>query len=328
MRRLRVFGVLLCLALPAVAAGTVGVAGSLPEQASDTGEANAHSHPDGLDLDARGRGKPGVVAAGYGVDAYAPVVTSDWDGQAYAADQPDGAKLNQPQFHAIYLYPSNGVNRFNQFAAMIQADARQASDFLSSYGRAVRWDTRPDTRAGRTTPLIDITVLKSNNNSKRLGSGNQFTVVKNEIASRGFNNANKKYVVWLDAPSQYCGQGELYQDTRRTSANNNQLKTTAIVYRPYPTGDPVTGGFCRGRTAMHEMGHNMGALQKVAPHAFDGAHCSDSAEDVMCYTSATSLDTGDPAFDYKNDDYWDPSSGALPWWTVNLSKYVCPTTSC
>ena len=36
--------------------------------------------------------------------------------------------------------------------------------------------------------------------------------------------------------------------------------------------------------------------------------------------------------DYGNDDYWDPaadpfstSSAKLGWWTINLSKFVCPS---
>ena len=316
MARVRIFVVLSMVALAALG----GTAEGLPDQAAQTAVEHTHG-PDGLDLDARGRGKPGLAAAPpYAVDAHAPWAATEWNATQTSADVADPNTL--PQFHAIYLYPSNGVNRFAQFAAMIQADARQASDRLASYGKAVRWDNRAD-------GLLDITVVRSANNAKRLGGGNQFSVVKNEIAAKGFNKANKKYIVWLDAGSQYCGQGELYQDTRRSSANYNERKTTAIVYRPYPTGDPLTGGFCRGRTAMHEMGHNLGAIQKVAPHAFDGAHCNDSAEDVMCYTSATSTDTGGASFDYGNDDYWDPASGKLGWWTVNLSKYLCPTaTNC
>ena len=97
----------------------------------------------------------------------------------------------------------------------------------------------------------------------------------------------------------------------------------------------MTGGFCRGRTLRHELGHTMGALQKVAPHAYDGAHCNDSAEDTMCYTSATSFDSGGPSFDYGNDDYWDPvanpslgSTRKLGWWTVNRSRFVCALTGC
>jgi hypothetical protein len=316
--RVRIFVVTTMVALAALG----GTAGSLPQQASPTGVEQSQSHgPDSKDLDARGRGRPGVAAAPYDVDAYAPWNSAEWTGGTQTADVGDDTTL--PQFHAIYLYPSNATSRFTQFAAMIQADARQASDRLNALGKAVRWDTRGG------GALIDITVVRSSSTAKRLGSGSQFTLVKNEIASKGFNKSNKKYVVWLDAGSNYCGQGELYQDTRRSAANNNELKTTAIVYRPYPTNDPVSGGFCRGRTAGHEMGHNMGALQKVAPHAFDGAHCNDSAEDVMCYTSATSNDTGGAEFDYGKDDYWDPATGTLGWWTVNLSKFLCPSpTTC
>lgn len=324
MRRLRIFGVVLCLALPAVAGATMGVASGLPEQASDTAFERATHGPDGLDLDARGRGRPGAVAAPpYDVDAYATWSSTEWTGGAPTVDQSDDLGT-LPQFHAIYLYPNGSASRFSQFAAMIQADARQASNRLNALGKAVRWDTRGG------GALIDITVVKSNNNAKKLGSGNQFNLVANEIAAKGFNRPNKKYVVWLDAGSQYCGQGSLWSDTVRSAANANDVnRTTGIVYRPYPTGDPLTGGFCRGRTALHEMGHNMGALQRVAPNAFDGAHCNDSAEDVMCYTSATSNDTGTGVFDYRQDDYWDPMPAKLPWWTVNLSKYLCPSpTGC
>lgn len=302
------------------AATSPQIAGGLPSQASPTGEEHAQSHPDGLDLDARGRGRPGAAALPYDVDAHAAWTPgAPWGGGEYTTDQPD--IVSGPQFHAIYMYPSGSPNRFAQFANMFEADARQASDRLSAaYGRAIRWDNR----AGGH---LDITVVKSASNARRLGGGNQFSLVRNEI-SKTFNDPNKKYIVWLDAGSTACGQGELYQDTRRDPAvNYNQRRTTAIVYRPYPN-DATTGGFCRGRTAMHEMGHNMGALQKVAPNAFDGAHCDDSGEDVMCYTSATSADTGDAVFDHNNDDYWDPTTGApLAWWTVNLSKYVC-TAAC
>jgi hypothetical protein len=313
MRSLLLF---VALAVPAVMV-TAGPAGGLPDEAAPQGEANAQTHgPDPKDLDRRGR-VPGAV---YDVDTHASWSASQWDGAAFTTDQPDLTGL--AQFHAIYMYPSNGASRFSQFAAMIQADARQASDRVASiYGRAIRWDNR-------SGGYLDITVVRSASNAKKLASGNQFNVVRNELLSRGYANANKKYIVWLDAGSRYCGQGELYQDTRRSAANNSELRATAIVYRPYSTSDPLTGGFCRGRTAMHEMGHTMGALQRVAPHAFDGAHCNDSAEDVMCYTSATSFDSGPPAFDYGRDDYWDPASSKLSWWTVNLSKYVCPSTDC
>ncbi|MDQ4025827.1 MAG: zinc-dependent metalloprotease, partial [Actinomycetota bacterium] len=280
-------------------------------------------------LDRRGRA-PG--AAPYDVDGHAAWSASQWDGAVNTADQPDLTSL--PTFHAVYVYPRDKASRFTQFAAMFQADALDTARLLG-YGRALRFDERTGAAGAR---YLDITVMRSSYTAKRLGGGNQFSLVSNELASRGFTNSNKKYFVWLDAPSQYCGQAQLYQDARRSADNYNERRTTAIVYRPYPTSD-ASGGFCRGRTLLHELGHNMGALQKVAPHAFDGAHCNDSAEDVMCYTSQTSVDTGGPAFDWNNDDYWDPAANpalatdaTLAWWTVNLSRFVCPadavTSSC
>lgn len=320
---------ILWLALLALVVAAVAFGASPAVGAQDDKEPKSHG-PDGLELDKRGRKTP---AATYDVDGHAPWSLSDYDGQAFTADQQDLTTL--PTVHAIYFYPANSSSRFSKFAAMFQADARQATGLLAGlYGRGVRFDERFSQALG--TNVLDITTFKSRYKSNQLSGGSQFSLVANELAAKGFNNPNKKYAVWLDAGSRYCGQGELYQDTRRSDQNYSERRTTAIVYRPYGTSDPLTGGFCRGRTLLHELGHNMGALQSAAPNDFDGAHCNDSAEDVMCYTSQTSNDTGGPAFDWNNDDYWDPASANLPtpstvklgWWTVNLSKYVCPAAGC
>lgn len=319
MRRLAAGAALMPVAL---VAGLSGEAASLPPQASPVGAEHARTHgPDGLALDPRGP----APAAPYAVDALAPWDRSEYDGVAFTADRPDLTTL--PTFHAVYLYPADQPSRFEQFAAMFQADARAASKMLNLlYGRGVRFDMRA---AAGGAQLLDITVVRSRWRANQLGGNNQFGLVEKELAARGFDSPDKKYVVWLDAGSRACGQGNLYRDTARSGANANEGPTTAVVYRPHRS-DPATGGFCRGRTLLHELGHNMGALQAVAPHSFDGAHCDDSAEDTMCYTSATSVDTGDPAFDHNNDDYWDPAANPnragtkLAWWTVNLSRFVCP----
>ena len=309
----------------------------LPPQVPPVAVAHTHG-PDGLDLDPRGR----PPAQTYAVDAAAPWSVTDYDGLAPTTDQPDGDRSGLPMFHAIYLYPADKpsypVTRFSTYAAMFQADARDASKLLETlYGRALRFDQRLSTTG---KPMLDITVVKSQFKAAQLAGTNQFDLVSKDLAGK-FVAPNKKYVVWLDAGSQYCGQGNLAQDVTRSAANASEGRTLAIVYRPYNSTDPSSGGFCRGRTLRHEMGHTMGALQQVAPHAFDGAHCNDSGEDTMCYTFADSVDTGGPDFDYRNDDYWDPlanptyplpypstaANGKLPWWTVNLSSYLCNTPS-
>ncbi|HET7482204.1 MAG TPA: hypothetical protein VFK89_05020 [Actinomycetota bacterium] len=316
-------------AVAVVAVGSSsGGAVTLPPQVPPVAETHTHG-ADGLWLDHPQHGDA-PAAAPYDVDAHAPWNASDWDGKSFSVDQPDLSTL--PQFHAIYVYPKNGTNRFAQFAAMFQADTEQASARLAAlYNRAIRFDYRTGDCYGTPgKPCLDITVYKSKSTARQLDGSAAWSSIYREL-SGVFKAPNKKYFVFLDTTNTYaCGQGNLSQDTQRTAANANEGRTQAIVYRPYDANNGE-GGFCRGRTLMHELGHNMGALQKTAPHAFDGAHCNDSAEDVMCYTSQTSNDTGSYSFDYNNDDYWDPianpalgSTAKLPWWTVNLSRYVCP----
>ena len=286
-----------------------------------------HTHgPDRKTLDPRAK----AAAAPYEVDEHAAWAASQYDGRSFTTDQPDTTTL--PTVHAVYMYPSDKPNRFAQFAAMFQADARDASRLLG-YGHAVRWDERVG--ADGVTRFLDITVIRSSQRANKLGGANQFKLVGQELSNRGLTNPNKKYVVWLDGPSRYCGQGQLYQDPSRSAANYNERRLYSVIYRPYATTDPATGGFCRGRTVMHEVGHTLGAVQTAAPNVSDGAHCNDSAEDVMCYRTTSPPDTGPAVFDYGTNDYWDPAadpsqtSGVkLGWWTINLSKFVCPLSGC
>lgn len=321
---------------------TPGQAIGPPPHVPDVAEAHTHG-ADGLWLDRHNHGADAPADAPYDVDGHAPWWASNWDGQSFTTDQPDLSTL--PSFHAIYVYPKDGVNRFNQFAAMFQADALQASERLNVlFGRGIRFDFRAGNCYGTPgMPCLDITVFRSRARSNQLSGSNAWGTIHKEL-SGAFKAPDKKYFVFLDTRNTYaCGQGNLSQDTRRIPTNANEGRTQSIVYRPFDPNN-TSGGFCRGRTLAHELGHNMGALQQVSPNAYDGAHCNDSAEDVMCYTSQTSFDSGAAAFDFGNDDYWDPIADPngnnmlpgtplpeqlkLPWWTVNLSRYICPTSGC
>lgn len=330
VRRFRRFRRVVAASVLAAAAATgAAPASGLPDEAAPAGHQHAHTHgPDGIELDRRGRVS---AAEPFEVDAHAAWNAGQYDGAANTVDvKPDAYGL-LAQVHAVYVYPSDRASRFSTYAAMFQADARQASKLLAdNYGYGVRFDER----AGG---YLDITVVRSKYSYRQLSGRNQFNLVHDELRTRLGDNS-KKYAVWLDADSNYCGQGHLYQDAQRSAANSNDTnRTTAIVYRPYDksVNDGVTGGFCRGRTLLHEVGHNLGALQDDAPHAFDGAHCNDDDNDAMCYTAQSSFDSGGPIgkFDWNNDDYWDASADVvdsvtakanLTWWTVNLSKFICP----
>lgn len=341
MRRRFTTSVVALLATAAAVTTGATAGASLPEVANEQGHAHATHGPDGLALDRRGR----TPSATYSVDNHQAWNSCEYDANGFTTDQKDLDELaGLPQVHAVYVYPAKTTSRFATFAAMFQADARQASSLLQGLGRDVRWDRRPGTTScnGATT-LLDITVFQSSYNAKQLSTDRQFNLVANELQASGkFSAPDKKYVAWLDAGSRYCGQGSLWQDATRLSTNKSEVnRTTGIVYRPYSTSDPKTGGFCRGRTLLHELGHNLGAVQNVAPNAFDGAHCDDDNNDTMCYTgqAADQVSSAEPQFDYGKNDYWDlgatrPTTDddgyprdpteKLGWWALNLSKYICP----
>jgi hypothetical protein len=259
-----------------------------------------------------------------------PWSATQYDGLAPSTDAPDLTTL--PTVHAIYLYPGDAPSRFVQLAAKIQRDARQASWFLeASFGRAIRWDERLGTGANSETRYLDISVVKSKYATKRLGSGQQFSLIRNEIASRGFTNANKKYIVWLDAPSSLCGQSDGSSDGVRSAANRAEARTVSAIYRYYDASN-AEGGFCS--PVLHELTHAMGAVSTYAPHSSGDGHCTDNGNDLLCKMASTipyDPSLGGFYYDYGNDDYWDPaadpfagSAVKLGWWTVNLSRFVCP----
>jgi hypothetical protein len=255
---------------------------------------------------------------------------SQYDGELRSADAPDLTAL--PTVHAVYVYPSDGRSRFLQFAAMFQRDARRASAILdTSVGRAIRWDERYN--AG--TRYLDITVVKSKSTLKRLGSSQQFGLVKQDLSANGLTNAGKKYLVWLDAPSSYCGQSDAPVDAVRSAANKAEARTVSVIYRYYQYDvNSANGGFCA--PVLHELAHSMGAVQPSAPH-YAGGHCNDNGNDLLCFSQSTipyDANLGGYYFDYGNDDYWDPaadptsgSTQRLAWWTVNLSRFICPPTA-
>jgi len=271
----------------------------------------------------------------------AKLVPSAWCGTEAGSDDTVNEVDNGPyRYHAVYMIPADGKDRFQSLATGMQNDAFQASALLeTSYGRAIRFDI--GTSCG--PQYLDISVVRMPQTSAQLAAaartGNgTFDAVSSALDAAGFTTIQptdsvadaaertRNYLVWLDgpAPSGSCGQAAIYDDPSRSPDNlNNFGGKAAVVFR---NGD----GFCSSNAARHEMGHNLGALQPVAPHAFDGSHCDDAYEDTMCYSNSPEVADGDRGtfFDYGNDDYWSLPGKALPWWTVDENRFLCPDASC
>ena len=136
--------------------------GMAPAVEHGFGTALSGKRPNPAALDNRGR--PAAGPYQYPPEAWSP---DDYDGVALATDGADLTSL--PSVHAVYLYHSDAANRFGQFAAMFQRDARRASEMLNSlYGRGIRFDERLG--ADGATRYLDITVVKSRYTNAQLGS--------------------------------------------------------------------------------------------------------------------------------------------------------------
>jgi hypothetical protein len=247
------------------------------------------------------------------------------------------------RYHAVYAYPADRPSRLAALGAELQGDAFGASALLErDYGRAIRFDVGTPCGPGQ----LDISAVRLPFTADQLGAlaaaahtatfdavgaalrQRRFAVAPNDASVDQLTALHENYVVWLDGagPAGSCGQGTALLDSTRSQTNLNNLGgKLALIFRN-------GRDFCGADVVRHEIGHNLGALQPDAPNTTDGVHCNDAYEDTMCEWQAPKL-VGGPFnglyFDYGNDDYWDPPQGApLGWWTVNLSRFICPDAHC
>jgi hypothetical protein len=270
----------------------------------------------------------------------AKLLPNAWCGtETSSDDRVDEVDNGAFRYHAVYMLAADSPNRFADVSTTLQHDAFQASALLErSYGRAIRFDL--GTSCG--PQYLDITVVRMSQTSTEMTAlarkpSGPFAAVSQALDAAGFVTIQptdsredaaartRNYIVWLDAPAPTgsCGQAAIYDDPSRSQDNlNNLAGKTAVVFRK---GD----GFCSSNAVRHEIGHNLGGLQPVAPHA-DGLHCDDAYEDTMCYSSSPWVAHGKRGtfFDYGNDDYWSLPGAPLGWWTVDESRFLCPDASC
>ena len=249
----------------------------------------------------------------------------------------------QYRYHAVYVHPADRGSRLSTVGGQLEASALGASALIERlYGRAIRFDM--GTPCG--PDQLDISQVRLPYTEAQLagfaaaGGTATFDAVAGALRNAGYGVALKddtpdqlatrrlNFLVWLDgpAPANSCGQGTALLDPTRSDTNaNNVGGKLSVIYR-------YNGEFCGPNSVRHEIGHNLGALQPDAPNTTEGVHCNDAFEDTMCGVDAPRLVEGGSSglfFDYGNDDYWDPPHGEpLGWWTLNLSRFICPDAGC
>lgn len=169
------------------------------------------------------------------------------------------------------IYATSGTDRYATVAPLIQ----------TSYAPYVEWQYRmsaaetggevhvpfvtvPD-GAGSCTLVVRKEVLSAT-------ADDNFSNTISELKARGYNRADRRYMVWMDA-NVLCGIGQIYRDSQPGQTNANNGSYTAF--------GRVDAG-CWGYGESHELMHNLGGVQPDAPNATAGFHCRDE-NDEMCY---------------------------------------------
>ena len=199
---------------------------------------------------------------------------------AVAADRPDRSATVVPTIRAKYAPKVDW--QINQSAAETGGEAH------------VRFATEPGADGGCQLSVAVVQLSASGDDS--------FSNTVAELKAKGFNRADRKYLVWADA-NVLCGVGSVYSDSRPglNNLNNGYAPMFARV-------DAACWDYAEG----HELMHTLGSVQRGAPHATANGHCWDESDD-MCYdddgNGPATMQTLCPGrngvlFDCNHDDYF------------------------
>ena len=265
---------------------------------------------------------------------------SGWCGTERATDDAVHASFSGPRFKVVYAYPADEPNRFAQYRDMIQDDVATVSEWViaSSGGtKSVRFDTGTD--CGPEYVDVAIVRLPWTRDTYRYDYERAEHVAQ-QVESRIAGMIGKwntlVYADGLYADDGVTGAGLLTMDDSPGAINDsNSGGATAMIW-----GDGSDEfGLERQTTFLHEITHNMGAVQDSAPNSTRAGHCFEMY-DVMCY------DDGGPAsfltftcaeafplpYECGSDDYFSPApapgSYLATHWNVYDSAFLCPVATC
>lgn len=94
------------------------------------------------------------------------------------------------------------------------------------------------------------------------------------LANHGYNDPYTKYLVWdYSEDAKFCGIATIWGDSNPSAADNKVNNRT---------GWAVIGPACWSYSEVHEIMHNLGAVNLDAPRTSGSYHCLDEY-DIMCY---------------------------------------------
>ena len=241
----------------------------------------------------------------------------------HVAPSCSGTGTDGKRVQALYVHEADTGSRFTQVLPVLRDEVANVDDVFAvsseqtGGSRRVRW-----VHDSSCHPVIaDVTVPDG-------ALGDDFWGTVNALKSLGYKDPSRKYMIFADA-NEFCGIGTLYNDTRLTNNYNDGFAASyaRIDANCWSVGHSVPA---------HELVHNMGGVQKVAPHSTTNGHCFDES-DLMCYNDGSGIpmqkicgSAQEYLLDCNKDDYFntDPAAGtflANNWNTASSSFLDRPT---
>jgi hypothetical protein len=277
-----------------------------------------------------------TVEAAAGTEGEA--LPEQWCGTERTTDDTVNAAFppEDPQFKVVYAYPSDRPNNFAAWRDAIQANVSLIGRFMGAQS------------GGRRTPRIDMGTSCGPDHVdiqvvplplERIHYEDDFDLLEAAVRTQLTHAAGhrRNVVVFADSlsslpPGQWWGLGSTWLDDRPGAANiSNQGDLFSALW--IPDGEPLPAPGADGwwpEGMLHEMTHNLGAVQDSAPNASLAGHCTDGS-DVMCYD-----DGGLPfvpgvcaeiegvmtqVYDCGNDDYFNVSPPAGSYLAMKWNVY-------
>ena len=218
---------------------------------------------------------------------------------------------------AMYVHEKSTASRYSSVLSVLRNEVANVDDVFAVSSRKTGGDLRVRwVHDASCLPVIrDVTVPDGSI------TGDFYKQI-DAVEALGYTDAKRKYVMFTDA-NYFCGIGTLYaSDTATGNPNDGYAASySRIDANCWSSGESV---------AAHELTHNLGGVQKSAPHATPSGHCYDEA-DLMCYVDAKGVvmqsvcaSSQSDLLDCNDDDYFSahPPAGsylATHWNTARSS---------
>jgi hypothetical protein len=289
------------------------------------------------------------AAAGDGADG----LPTTWCGNETGGDNGPVTPAAKAQFKVVYAYAADRPNRFAQWKDALQANVAIVQRFLSAQDGGTK-ALRFDMGTGCGPNYVDIQSVQLP--GARAAYADNFSAIAGAVQrALGSAGGPRNAIVLADGlsgSSQEYGLGETVMGVsgeRQGSANvHNRGGLTSILFSR--DGAPAPGAAKWGwwpEGFLHEMTHNLGAVQWGAPHSTQPlggqspqyGHCWQGA-DVMCYVEdggashpmqqdCSGLPGAIPQnYDCGRDDYFNPAPAAGSYlathWNTYDSAFLAP----